>query len=101
MEIPQSASVPAGAVLGAHDLYEDPYLRESGMLVTIDHSKRGRITMPGCPVRMSDSPREVRSAPLLGAHTEEVLAEWLALSKQEIQEFQEAAKLAASAADVT
>jgi crotonobetainyl-CoA:carnitine CoA-transferase CaiB-like acyl-CoA transferase len=62
--------------------------------VTIEHPVRGPVTMPGCPVKMSESHVPVRSAPLLGAHTEEVLSEWLGLSGNEIQELGKKAPVA-------
>ena len=86
MDILQGAGVPAGAVLDTQDLNADPHLRNSGMFATIEHPVRGPLTIPAWPVMMSESHVPVRCAPLLGAHTEEVLSEWLALSKQEIQE---------------
>ena len=36
---------------------------------------------------MSESNVEVKCGPLLGQHTEEVLASWAGLSKDEIQEY--------------
>jgi len=38
-----------------------------------------KMTMPTWPVRFDGVPSEVKSAPLLGEHTEEVLADWLGL----------------------
>ncbi len=87
MDVLQGAGVPAGAVLSTKDLCEDMDLRQSGMFASFEHPVRGTITIPGWAVRMSDSPVEVRTAPLLGEHTEAVLSEWLGLCKQEIQEF--------------
>lgn len=84
MEVMQRAGVPAGAVLDTQEISDDPHLRNRGMFVTIEHPVRGPVTMPGWPVKMSESHVPVRSAPLLGAHTEEVLSEWLGLSKEEI-----------------
>ena len=66
------------------------------MFVTIDHPKRGPVVMPGWAVRMSDSPTQVRSSPLLGEHTEAVLSEWLGLSKEETKEFRQPAPAAAN-----
>ena len=37
------------------------------------------VTMPTWPVRFDGVPTEVKSAPLLGEHTAEVLADWLGL----------------------
>ena len=86
MDIVQAAGVPAGAVFDTQELQDDPYLRKSGMFATIEHPLRGPMVMPAFAVKMSDTYVPVRSAPLLGAHTESVLSEWLGLSKQEIDE---------------
>ncbi len=93
METLQRAGVPAGAVLGMQELTDDPHLRKRGMFATVEHPVRGPITMPGWPVKLSESEVPVRSAPLLGQHTEEVLAEWLGLSPKEVTELQNASSV--------
>ena len=42
--------------------------------------------MPTWPVRFNGVPTEVKSAPLLGEHTEEVLADWLDLDAEAVAE---------------
>jgi len=91
MDTLQGAGVPAGAVFDTQEINDDKDLRANGMFVTIDHPVRGALTMPGWPVRMSDSKVPVRVAPLLGAHTEEVLSQWLGLSQSEIQKLRNSA----------
>ena len=86
MDILQGAGVAAGAVFDTQELSNDPELRKCGIFATIDHPVRGTMTIPAWPVLMTESHVPVRSAPLLGAHTDEVLSEWLGLSEQEIQE---------------
>lgn len=86
METLQRARVPAGAVLGIQELMDDPHLRAHGMFATIEHPGRGPVTIPGFPVKMSDSQVPVRSSPLLGEHTPEVLAEWLGLDAPELED---------------
>ena len=44
-------------------------------MVEVDHPKRGKYLTVGNPIKMSDSPTEVKRSPLLGEHTDEVLAE--------------------------
>jgi formyl-CoA transferase len=50
-------------------------LRKTGTIVEVDHPKRGKYLTVGNPIKMSDSPTEVTRSPLLGEHTDEVLAE--------------------------
>ena len=76
MDILQAAGVPAGALLDSQDLIADPHLHSSGIFGTMEHPARGSLTIPAWPVIMSESHVAVRSAPLLGAHTDEVLSEW-------------------------
>src|ERR1700681_1789118 len=70
--------VPAGAVLDSMDLTSEPSFRERGILQTMVHGER-KMTMPTWPVRFDGVPTEVKSAPLLGEHTAEVLGDWLGL----------------------
>jgi formyl-CoA transferase len=42
------------------------------MMVPLDHPTRGRVTIPGNPVRLSASPTTVTPSPLLGEHNEEI-----------------------------
>ncbi len=87
METLQNAGVPAGAVLDTQELMNDPQLRKRGMFAEVEHPTRGKFAIPGWPVKMSESRVPVRTAPLLGQHTVEVLSEWLGLSAAEIDEY--------------
>lgn len=80
------AGVPCSALFDTYELAHDPHLRDDGMFVEVDHPQRGRFTMPGWPVRMSDSKVPVTAAPLLGAHTDEVLGEVLGLSAADLDD---------------
>jgi formyl-CoA transferase len=50
-------------------------LRKTGTVVEVDHPTRGKYLTVGNPIKLSDSPTEVKRSPLLGEHTDEVLAE--------------------------
>jgi 2-methylfumaryl-CoA isomerase len=65
---------------------DDPRASEaSPMWEMVEHPGVGRYLMPGTPLDFSGIPRQpVRRAPLLGEHTEEVLAEVLGLGQTEI-----------------
>ena len=73
-----AVGVPAGAVLDSMELTNEPSFRQRGILQTMTHGER-TMTMPTWPVRFDGVPTEVKSAPLLGEHTAEVLADWLGL----------------------
>src|ERR1700737_1369446 len=73
-----AVGVPAGAVLDTQELIDEPSFRQRGILQTMTHGER-KMTMPTWPVRFDGVPTAVKSAPLLGEHTDEVLADWLGL----------------------
>jgi formyl-CoA transferase len=77
--------VPCGPILSMKEIANEPALRETGTVVEVDHPKRGRYLTVGNPIKLSDSPSEVRRSPLLGEHTEEVLRTVCGLSDSEIQ----------------
>jgi formyl-CoA transferase len=79
-----AANVPSGAVFDTKELRDDPHLRKRGMFVTVKHPTRGDFTMPGWPVKMSDSNVPVVAAPLLGQHTKEVFSEMLGYTAEQV-----------------
>jgi formyl-CoA transferase len=80
------AGVPAGAVFDTEELQNDPFLRRRGAFVTVDHPVRGPFTMPGWPVRMSESQVPVTPSPLLGADNADVYGSLLGLGQEELAE---------------
>lgn len=81
----QAAGVPAGAVLSARDLSEDPHLGEREYFETVAHPETGKHRYPGTMVRLSATPAQIRiPAPCLGQHSELVFRELLGMSDEEI-----------------
>ncbi|KLN98108.1 formyl-CoA transferase [Moellerella wisconsensis] len=67
--------VPCAPVLSMKEIAEDKSLRESNSIVEVEQPKRGKYLTVGCPMKFSSFTPEIKSAPLLGEHTDEVLAE--------------------------
>jgi formyl-CoA transferase len=68
------AGVPSGACQDTAEVLADPHLRARDMIVDVDFPTRGTYQTVGCPIKLSDSPAEITRPPLLGEHTDEVLA---------------------------
>ena len=81
--------IPCGAVLDTAEVLADPHLRERGTVFDLDHPTRGRFSMIGCPVRLSESPFAPTRAPLKGEHTDDVLRELAGYSEDEVRRLRE------------
>ena len=93
MEICNPLDIPCGPILSMKELAEEPSLRDTGTVVEVDHPKRGKYLTVGMPVKLSDSPAEVKRSPLLGEHNEEILSKVLGYSSDEVAEIQRSGAL--------
>ena len=84
MEKLGAMGVPCGAVMDTKELSDEPSMREREIFAEIDHPVRGKLTIPGWPVKMSDSYVKVTASPLLGADNVDVYDEILGLSKSDL-----------------
>jgi formyl-CoA transferase len=75
MDLLNAHDIPCGPILSMEELANEPSLRATGTIVEVDHPTRGKYLTVGNPIKLSDSPTEVKRSPLLGEHTDEVLAE--------------------------
>ena len=70
----QSVDVCAGPVLSMDEVVRDPQLGARGLFQEVCHPVLGRIPQVAFPVKLSETPGRMESAPPgLGAHTEEIL----------------------------
>jgi CoA:oxalate CoA-transferase len=68
------AVIPAYRVNTVDRMVQDEQILARDMIVEQQHPTAGTIHVVGVPVKLSDTPGEVRTpAPLLGEHTAEIL----------------------------
>jgi formyl-CoA transferase len=84
MRMLNEVSIPCGPILDMRELIEDESLRTRGMIVDVDHPERGVFQTVGCPIKLSDSPVQVKTSPLLGEHTDDILRDLLNYSDADI-----------------
>ena len=84
MDILNRDHVPCGPILSMKELAEDPSLRATGTVVEVEHPVRGPYLTVGNPIKLSASPTVVTRSPLLGEHTEEILADVLKYTPEEV-----------------
>jgi formyl-CoA transferase len=89
MEICNPLDIPVGPILSMKEISEEPALRETGTIVEVEHPERGPYLSVGCPVKLSDNDVVVERSPLLGEHSEEILAAVLGYSAEEIASLKE------------
>ncbi len=72
-----AGKVPVGPVNTAPEIFEDPHVAVRNMLVDVPHpGSGGDIALPGSPIKLTETPAGIyRRPPLLGEHTDELLAE--------------------------
>jgi formyl-CoA transferase len=84
MALCNEKDIPVGPILSMQELADEKSLRDTGTVVEVDHPVRGKYLTVGNPIKLSDSPPDVRRAPLLGEHTEEILTKVLGYSAAEL-----------------
>ena len=72
----EAAKVPCGPINDLADVFADPQVRERGMTVSLAHPHSDALELVASPMKLSATPVQLRRPPpLLGQHTDEVLAE--------------------------
>ena len=71
-----AAGVPCGAVKTVPEALSDPQVAARNMIEEVEHAVLGSIKVLGTPIKLSETPSSIRSAPpTLGQHTDAVLGE--------------------------
>ena len=79
------AGLPCGPINDVAQAFADAQVQSRGMRIEVDHPAAGALPLLASPIRLSGSPVEYRRAPpLLGQHTDEVLAGLLGMDTHAI-----------------
>jgi len=82
----EAAGVPCGPINDLAQMFQDPQVLARGLAVSLPHALAGSVPQVASPIRLSETPVEYRHAPpLLGEHTEVVLADVLGLDAGSVQ----------------
>jgi crotonobetainyl-CoA:carnitine CoA-transferase CaiB-like acyl-CoA transferase len=82
----QRAGVAAFPVLGLEEQAKDPHFLARGLVAYPVHPRVGRVAVYAQPIKLSDTPGEVRAtAPALGEHNARVFRDLLGLTRAEIR----------------
>jgi CoA:oxalate CoA-transferase len=73
----QSNRIPAGAVMSMKELLEDEHVKVRDLAPEVEHPVIGKFRTMGIPMKFNKTPGDynMRPAPAIGEHTEEVLAQ--------------------------
>ena len=89
MRILGDAGVPSGACQDTGEILKDPHLKEREMIIDIDYPPRGKYKTVGCPIKLSDSPAEIKRPPTLGEHTEDLLGKLCGVTPEDFTKLRE------------
>jgi CoA:oxalate CoA-transferase len=80
-----TAGVPAAPVNNVAEMVADPQVQAREMFVELDHPAFGRLTTTGTPLKLSETPGQVRwLAPTPGEHNEEIFVSLLGYSRDDL-----------------
>ena len=89
----EAAKVPCGPINDLAEVFADPQVKARGMTVEMPHPLAEQVRLVASPMKFSATPVQYRRPPpLLGEHTDEVLAE-LGLSTAEVGALRQAGVL--------
>ncbi len=79
----QEAGVPAGVAKTNREIFEDPQLKHRQYFREVEHPEIGRCYQQAWPVKLSESPVNIRPVPCLGEHNEYICTQILGLPDTE------------------
>jgi CoA:oxalate CoA-transferase len=85
-----SAQIASAPVNSPADLLQNPHLQARGFFAEIDHPETGKVSYPGAPINLTETPWQVKHpAPLLGQHNKEIYCDRLGYTSEELVKLRE------------
>jgi crotonobetainyl-CoA:carnitine CoA-transferase CaiB-like acyl-CoA transferase len=89
-EIFRRANIASAPVNSPEDILSNPHLKAREYFTEIDHPETGKVTYPGAPIHMMETPSKARyPAPLLGQHNKEVYCDRLGYTREDLVKLRE------------
>ena len=85
----QELRLPLTVVPNTEQIFDMPQHKARGYFVDIDHPVVGKLTYPGAPFKLAETPWQARRAPVLGEHNEEVYCRRLGYSEKQLAKLRE------------
>lgn len=90
LQVLDEAKVPAGRIYSIADIAKDSHYQARDMIRDVAVEGLGSLKMPGIVPKLSETPGDIEWAgPRLGAHTEEMLSQWLDMPPEEVRKLKE------------
>jgi crotonobetainyl-CoA:carnitine CoA-transferase CaiB-like acyl-CoA transferase len=84
----EDAGIPVGRVRDVREVFSNPQIAPREMRIEVEHPKLGRLPLTGSPIKVGGSgagQRPHEAPPMLGEHTEEVLAARLRMDAETLR----------------
>jgi len=85
----QKRRIPFAVPASSKMLLESRHLKEREYFVEVEHPLTGKVRYPGAQVKMGDLPYELKRAPLIGEHNEEVYCQRLGYTRDDLVKMRE------------
>ncbi len=89
-EIFRRVNIASAPVNSPEDILGNPHLKAREYFTEIDHPETGKVTYPGAPIHMMETPPKTRyPAPLLGQHNKDIYCDRLGYTREDLVKLRE------------
>ena len=82
--------IPCSPVYTVPEVVSDPQIRAREMIAEVDHREIGKIPLVGIPLKLSETPGEIKTpAPAAGEHNEQVYGSLLGLTVEQLSQLEQ------------